>query len=104
MRWVLYALAVVLALPFIVGVVIGMCVPLAIGPVRRRLMAHVAAIKAVADTPRRVGHVEDQMRTSVRDNLTYLNDRMDGLEGRAQAALRDAKRRYGFPPDAGGES
>ena len=96
MRWVLYALAVVLALPFLMGLVIGMCVPLAIGPVRRRLMAHVDAIKSVVATEKRAQTV---------DGIAMVRGAMvPPTQAAAQAALRDAKRRYDFPPDAGGES
>jgi hypothetical protein len=89
-RLFLYALAAVLVVPFLVGLVIGMCVPLAIGPVRRRLMAHAEAIRS---TEKRLDAAADPGKII-----------MDPWYRTAQAALRDAKRRYDFPPDAGGES
>jgi hypothetical protein len=123
MRWVLYALVVVLAVPFFVGLVIGMCVPLAIGPVRRRLMAHA---EAICSTEKRLDAAADPGKI-IMDPWYRDAEGALGFSGMvhgptrfvvgkpkagcikvtpadAQAALRDAKRRYDFPPDAGGES
>jgi len=109
MRWALYALAVVLALPFLMGLVIGMCVPLAIGPVRRRLMAHVDAIRSTETRSRSVDAAGQGFSGMVHGPTHFVVGKPKAgcikvTPAEAQAALRDAKRRYDFPPDAGGES